>query len=234
MEKSTSNKENRQRVGERRKSDKVKKSYASNKPWWLVIFIMVLLAGFLFYVRWLNSPAAKEYRSFWAYLVEPKSTAVISDSSAAPEDDIASLFGNDSTPGSEAGFADNEDEWAQGTSAPAKPSESELLGNSSNRVAENTPVSAPSPAPPTVAPASSGGGTVYVINAGEFKTKGSAQFRVSELRQGNYRAQLIEPTSPDGIYKVVVGEYQNEETAQTVARSMSFILEIKASVEERR
>lgn len=223
MEQTTSNREKRPTE---------KKSYASNKPWWLVIFIVVLLAGFLFYIKWLNSPAAKEYRSFWAYLVEPKPTEVKSDSLAAPADDIAALFGTDSTSNADAGFTD---EWAETTPPVATtPVDNGFSENNSATPASNPTPPAPSPAPPVAAPSATTGGTFYIINAGEFKSKGSAQFRISELRQGNYAARLIEPASPDGMYKVVVGEYQKESTAKSVAQSMSFILEIRASVEEKR
>ncbi len=221
-----------QTTRDREKRTTEKKSYASNKPWWLVIFIVVLLVGFLFYIKWLNSPAAKEYRSFWAYLVEPKSTEVKSDSLAAPVDDIAALFGTDSTSNADAGFTD---EWAEATSpATTTPADNGFSENNSATPANNPALPAPSSAPPVAAPSAPSAGIVYVINAGEFKSKGSAQFRISELRQGNYAARLIEPTSPDGMYKVVVGEYQKESTARSVAQSMSFILEIRASVEEKR
>lgn len=218
---------------DREKRTTEKKSYASNKPWWLVIFIVVLLAGFLFYIKWLNSPAAKEYRSFWSYLVEPKPTEVVSDSLAAPADDIAALFGTDSTSNAGAGFTD---EWAETTpsTTTAITSDDGFSENNSATPANNPTPPAPSPSPPATVPTTTTAGTVYVINAGEFKSKGSAQFRISELRQGNYAARLIEPASPEGMYKVVVGEYQKESTAKSVAQSMSFILEIRASVEEKR
>lgn len=217
-----------------RKQRTQKKSYASNKPWWLVIFIVVLLTGFLFYIKWLNSPAVKEYRSFWAYLVEPKPTEVLSDSLSVPTDDIAALFGTDSTSNADAGFSDD---WAEATPpAPATTADNGFSETNSSTPANNNPATpaTPSPASPATAPTASTGGTVYVINAGEFKSKGSAQFRMGELRQGNYAARLIEPASPDGMYKVVVGEYQKESTARNVAQSMSFILEIRALVEEKR
>lgn len=219
---------------ERREREEETKSYASNKPWWLVVFIVLLLAGFMFYIKWLNSPAAGEYRSFWAYLVEPRPTEVLSDSLSAPTDDIAALFGTDSTSNTDAGFGDD---WAEATpSASAATADTDFPENSSSTPVNNNPVppAAPSPASPATAPTASTAGTIYVINAGEFKSKGSAQFRMSELRQGNYTARLIEPASPDGMYKVVVGEYQKESTARNVAQSMSFILEIRASVEEKR
>lgn len=179
-------------------------------------------------------PAAKEYRSFWAYLVEPEPTEVLSNSLAVPADDIASLFGTDSSSNADAGFTD---EWAEATppTTATTPADNGFSENRSTTPTNNpAPPAAPSPTPPATAPIATTGGTVYVINAGEFKSKGSAQFRISELRQGNYAARLIEPTSPDGMYKVVVGEYQNESTAKSVAQSMSFILEIRASVEEKR
>ncbi len=222
------------RIVRSKKQSRGKKGYASNKPWWLVIFIVVLLAGFLFYIKWLNSPASKEYQSFWAYLVGPKLTEVRSDSPIAPADDIAALFGTDST--LEDSSTSLNDDWAE-TSPPtaSTTSDNEFSGDSSP-TPENIPVpTAPSPTRPAAAPTPAASeGTVYVINAGEFKSKGSAQSRISELRQGNYAARLIEPTSEGGMYKVVVGEYQNESTARSVAQSMSFILEIRASVEEKR
>ena len=228
MEQSTGNKENRETNRQKRRAEAERESYASNKPWWLVIFILVLLAGFMFYIKFLNSPAAKEYRSFWAYLVEPKPTEVLSDSVAAPADDIAVLFGADSaTTSTDAGFGDD---WAE-TSPPTATTtpQNDGFAAGSSGASENRPTPPPAASPP---PARQGTG--FVINAGEFKTKGSAQFRVSELRQGNYPARIVEPASPDGMYKVVVGEYQSESTAQSVARSMGFILEIRTSVEPKR
>ncbi len=217
-------------IAERKKQKKEKKGYASNKPWWLVIFIVVLLIGFLFYIKWLNSPAAKQYPSFWAYLVESKPTEVKSNSPAAPADNVAALSGTDTTSNADAGFTD---EWAEAT-PPATATAPLDAGFSENTTVIPTTNPTPSPAPPTTVPTATTAGTFYVINAGEFKSKGSAQFRISELRQGNYAARLIEPSSPDGMYKVVVGEYQNESTAKSVAQSMSFILEIRASVEKKR
>lgn len=217
-------------IAELKKQKKEKKDYASNKPWGLVIFIVVLLVGFLVYIKWLNSPVAKQYPSFWAYLVEPKPTEVESDSPAASAANIAALLGTDTTSNADAGFTD---EWAEATppATATAPLDAEF---SENTTAIPTTNPTPSPAPPTTVPTATTAGTFYVINAGEFKSKGSAQFRISELRQGNYAARLIEPSSPDGMYKVVVGEYQNESTAKSVAQSMSFILEIRASVEEKR
>ncbi|GHB58808.1 SPOR domain-containing protein [Persicitalea jodogahamensis] len=230
MEQPTRNKENSKPVRQRNQS-KSKKGYASNKPWWLVAVIVVVLAGFLFYIKWLNSPAANEYQSFWAYLVGPKLTEVRSDPSVATADEIDALFGADSIG---AGLGD---EWAETspTTTASTLDDEFTAGNTPAPESIATPV-APPPARPVTAPTTPAvsEGTVYVINAGEFKTKGSAQFRIGELRQGNYAARLIEPSSPDGMYKVVVGEYKNESTAKSVAQSMSFILEIRASVEEKR
>ena len=222
-----------QTTSDRERRTAEKKTYASNKPWWLVIFIVVLLTGFLFYIKWLNSPTAQEYRSFWAYLAQSKPTKVKSDSLASPADDIAALFGTDSTSNANAGITD---EWAESTLPPANntPADNGFSENNSATPVSDPPPLAPSPAPPVAALTATTGRTAYVINAGEFRSKGSAQFRISELRQGNYPARLIEPASPDGMYKVVVGEYQKESTARSVAQSMSFILEIKASVEEKR
>ncbi len=230
MEQPLSDWENKQNATRNRKRRGERKGDASNKPWWLVVLIVVLLAGFLFYIKWLNSPAAREYRSFWAYLVEPAPTEIKSDQPAAPADDIAVLFGTDSIANADPGF---DDDWAQDTPPAPAPPDDVFSENTSSPPAGNPTPPPPPPRAATQVPVATAG-TVYVINAGEFKTKGSAQFRISELRQGNYAARLIEPDSEDGMYKVVVGEYQNEGYAKSVAQSMGFILEIRASVEEKR
>lgn len=104
------------------------------------------------------------------------------------------------------------------------------------------PSALPSPLPPVtnrqvqvpaVREETSSDSRTYQISAGQFKSRKSAKIRISELRQGNYPARLVEPNASDGYYDVVVGEYTDYARAKSKAREIGFILEIKATVEEK-
>ena len=83
------------------------------------------------------------------------------------------------------------------------------------------------------APEPSSREVVYVVNAGEFGSRGAAQRRVEELRQGDFEARVVAPDGDHPSYRVVAGEYRSRSAAQRAASSIGFILEISTSVEER-
>lgn len=204
------------------------------KPWWLVIFILLLLIGSSVYIVWLNSPDAERYASFWTYLFGPSSAQMNVDEPALPVDsaDFSAILPSipDTTLSATTAYPDSNStsDWDTPSTAGEPTAETPV-----SRPFEETAALPVSPATTPTAPldekpAASG----YYIQAGKFKSKGSALFRIKELRQGNYPARLIEPSSGDGYFTVSAGEYESYSRAKEQARVIGFILEIETSVQE--
>lgn len=193
------------------------------QPWWLVFLIALVLLLFGVYIRKTNASDSGQQESFWAFFKKEDATIVVSDSLISKLDTASSWEGSFLGTGSSDILPDTTiiDEWA--TPSPnqgvVETSDREVKGTWSD---SNTPF--PVPTNQT---------TSYHIIAGEFKQKSAATRRLQELRQGNYSAKLMAPGDQGGMYRVVVGEFKNQKTAQTEAKALGFILEIKTRVEKK-
>lgn len=193
------------------------------QPWWLVFLIGLVLLLFGMYIGKTNATISDQEESFWAFFKKEDATIVVPDSLISKLDTVSSWEGSFLGTGSSDILPDTTiiDEWAtpspnQGAVAD---SDREVKGTLSDL---KTPI--PVPANQT---------TSYHIVAGEFKQKPEATRRLQELRQGNYSAKLMAPSDQGGMYRVVVGEFKNQKTAQTEAKALGFILEIKTRVEKK-
>jgi hypothetical protein len=189
---------------------------AAGAPWWLVIVLGLGLVGSACYIAWMNSALPGDRKDFLSFFLGPRTSGtqtVAPDSSAIRENSLLSVTTLD-TDSAASGWAANPE------ATPGTP-DTVLTQVPPASAAFNTAI-------PDAVPSAAGSG--YYIKAGEFKSKSSAQFRVSELRQGNYSAKIIEPDSSGGTFVVTAGEYTSYSKAVAQARTIGFILDISTSV----
>ncbi len=212
-----------------------KRSQSAGAPWWLVIVLVLGLLGLACYIAWTNSASPDNRKGFLSFFLGPRTSdtqIVVPDSSAIWEDSL--LNANTLDADSSAQTWQNNAEGTTGTTdavtvltevPPPSPSFdapiSKAVPKSVDAPISKTPIS--EAVPESVQPG-------YYIKAGEFKSRSSALYRVSELRQGNYSAKIIEPDSPGGTFVVTAGEFTSYTKARAQARTIGFILDIRTSV----
>lgn len=191
---------------------------AAGAPWWLVIVLGLGLVGLASYIAWMNSALPGDRKDFLSFFLGPRTSGtqtVAPDSSAIWEN---SLLNTTTTTLDTDSVAQG---WQNNVEGTNRMSDTVLTQVPPPPTTFNAPI--PETVPESVQPE-------YYIKAGEFKSKSSALFRVSELRQGNYSAKIIEPDSPGGTFVVTVGEYTSYTKARAQARTIGFILDIRTSV----
>ncbi|TDB68265.1 SPOR domain-containing protein [Arundinibacter roseus] len=209
---------------ETNKADKT--GYPTQKPWWLVILVLAVLVVCGVYIAWLNSPKSTQYSSFWSYLFGPQPTELVSDSLYVATGPFQ--LQDDTLQNEQAVMADtllnSADTWDNSVENEAA---SPGIGQGSPSTFQE--VQTPKPTKETFSEVEKKG---FYVNAGDFKTKASATFRIKELRQGNYPAKLIEAEAGENNFQVRVGPYSSVAVAREQSRIMSFVLDIKTSVIE--
>lgn len=192
-----------------------KRNESAGAPWWLVIVLVLVLVGLGSYIAWMNSALPGNRMDFLSFFQEPRTSGtqtVAPDSLAIWEDSLLNenAFVTDST--------------AQGLQAiPGATVVGDTALTSVPPVSPTVNAAIPAAAPESFKPG-------YYIKAGEFKSRSSAQYRVSDLRQGNYPAKIIEPDSSGGTFIVSAGEFSSYNKARAQARTIGFILDIRTSV----
>lgn len=209
-----------------REQEPISNSQAAGAPWWLVIVLILGLVGMASYIAWLNSATLKNRMNYVSEFLDSRNSEaelLLTENEAvvAWEDTLMNDVATDTmaqgwkiSPDPTLATVDTEPVTVT-TSLPTTP-----------EVAEPSPVIEPTPIPVTPAATKS----VYYIKAGEFTSKRAALFRISELRQGNYRGKIIEPDSEGGRYVVSVGEFNSFKKAKERARAIGFIMDIRTSV----
>lgn len=208
----------RPEAGDERTS--LRSSRGAGAPWWLVIVLLLGLVAMASYIAWINADTLKNrlnyVSDFWdsrdseAELLSPAPAA---DSGASWEN--APLDEGTLAPDSEAR------EWKSGQ----EPAQVTPVSEADPTVFPAPGVDQPAPAATITAPEPG-----YYIKAGEFTSRRAALARISELRQGNYWGEVIEPDSAGGTYMVAVGEFASFNKAKEKARTIGFILDIRTSV----
>jgi hypothetical protein len=187
---------------------------STGAPWWLVIVLVLVLLGLASYIAWINSALPGDRKDFLSFFLGPRTEGtqtVDPDSLIVWEKSF--LNTNTLTTDSMAQDWETSPEGTNEIPDPALTQAPSPALNSSLSDAESEPV-----------------GAGYYIKAGEFKSRNSALSRVSDLRQGNYPAKIIEPDSSDGVFIVTAGEFTSYSRAREQARTIGFILDIRTSV----
>ncbi len=200
---------------------KKKQSQSAGAPWWLVIVLVLGLLGSVFYVAWMNSDLVGDRRDFLPFFLKPRTSGT---QIVVPESDSLAVWENSLLNANALDSESTAQEWHNNLKATTGIPDTALtrVPPSFSTIPPPVPEATPVPAVPG-----------YYIKAGEFRSRRSALFRVSELRQGNYWAKIIEPDSSGGVFIVSAGEYKSFKKARAQARTIGFILDIRTSVVEK-
>ena len=190
-------------------------------PWWLVIVLMLGLGGMAAYIAWMNSATLKNRMGYITDFMKSRNSEAELVSPTPSADSVAAWENSLLNSGTLATDSETQD-W-KSDSEPTQ----EATNPETGRSASTAPgFGTPAPVSEAATPVASG----YYIKAGEFTSRRAAQFRVSELRQGNYWGKIIEPDSAGGTYIVSVGEFTSFNKAKEKARTIGFIMDIRTSV----
>lgn len=221
------------------RSDSKGKPYSAEKPWGLVLLMVLGLALLGLYIGWLNAPDNTNGSDVLLYVFGNSEDKPAGDPSTTSSDSrtiwdgppLKSTIPDPDSPGGSLWDTEPQDDLAPENSSPFlddQPAAASPAPPTPLPVPEKLPAVVPSTN--TEAPA---GVKTYQIVVGKFKSKESAQIRIRELGQGNYPARLVEPISSDGFYEVMAGEFESYKRAKSKADEISFILELKATVQEK-
>ncbi len=215
-----------------------KKRYPTQTPWGLVLFIVLGLGLLGLYIGWLNAPDNTKGGNILSYLFGNAEDKPTVDQLSARSDSLAIWADSPLTSTTLDQDVPTDGLWGDDPVADPAPVTGSPFQDEVPVVSTPPPALAPSvqrtPPTPATGNESLTGSKTYQVVAGRFKSRGSAQMRIRELRQGNYPARLVESSSADAPYEVVVGEFKSYNRAKSKANEIGFILEIEASVEEKK
>jgi len=208
-----------------RETNDYKQPSSSGAPWWLVFVLVLALLGMGSYIAWMNSAEPENRKSYLSYLfgLKDSETEVLAP---IPVEDSLAVWEGTLLNSDQLGTDSVAQDWNSSSSAITNESPEPVFDTSPSLqvpAKESVQQALPEASP---VPAEAG----YYIKAGEFKSRSSALFRISELRQGNYPAKIIEPASVGENYIVSAGEFTSYSKAKEQAKTIGFILDIRTSV----
>ncbi|WP_373330608.1 SPOR domain-containing protein [Salmonirosea aquatica] len=200
----------------------------------MVVVLLVALLGMASYIAWMNSADPAYRKGYLAYyLGSGNSEAELLEStipSDIPSDSLAA-WENSLLSANQLGTDSTAQDWKSLSELTNEATGTDTVSNQSfQSLPTQTTPKEPVQTDNFVAPKPV---LAYYIKAGEFESRSSALFRIKELRQGNYKAKIIEPDSAGGTFVVSAGEFSSYKRALDQAQAIGFIMDIRTSVIKR-